>query len=70
MQTMLCSDYLQKLTITKININSEYIGADSGLSTEILHFLAFKPENKAGRKICNTDNMVIGLDEYELAMAG
>ena len=70
MQARMCSEYLQKLKITKVNIDSEYIGADTELSAEILDFLVLKSGVKAGQKRDKIDDTVFSLDEYELAMVG
>ena len=70
MQAHLCSEYRQKLRITKTNIDSEYLGADTELSSEILSFFALKSEIKTRKKVCTPDSDNIILDEYELAIAG
>lgn len=70
MRTILCNEYIQKLIMTKANVDSEYLGADIELSQEILDFFALKLGAKSCQQFCPPDNEGIHLDEYELAMAG
>ena len=70
MHACMCSNYLQKLIITQTNIDSEYLGADTELNSEILDFFALESGIKTRQKACVPDNESVKLDEYELAMAG
>jgi len=70
MRAYVYSEYRQKLIMTKTNIDSEYLGADTELSSEILDFFAAKSEIKTRQEVCIPDNGNLILDEYELAMAG
>ena len=70
MKTMMLSEYLQKLIMTQTNVDSEYLGVDSELNSEVLGFLALKSDSEASFQVGRADNDDISLDEYELAMAG
>lgn len=70
MQAYMCSHYLQKLKITKTNIDSEYLGADTELNPEILHFFALQAKIETSQLVCVPDSGGVKLDEYELAMLG
>ena len=70
MRAILCCEYIQKLIMTKTNVDSEYLGADIELSQEILDFFALKLGAKSCQQSCASGNEGIHLDEYELAMTG
>ena len=69
MQAHECSNYLQQLIMTKTNIDSEYLGADTELNPEILDFFAVKSGIKTRQQAYVPDSDSVKLDEYELAMA-
>ena len=70
MQAHVYSEYRQKLIMTKTNIDSEYLGADTELSPEVLDFFVAKSEVKTRPQACISGSARLILDEYELAMAG
>ena len=69
MQATNFNHYLQKLKMTKIHTDPEYLGIDTEITPEILELFVLELDVKTSQQACIPASGSVKLDEYELAMA-